>query len=251
MNTSSFIIDMYWKNLEEFVEKKVVIFSFCFIMAFSLVFFNTYTVHFQFQPARIDLHPSIALAQNFTPRRSALPDDSEHAFFKTDKDTAASENSNLLREKLMKKTHSAPYQSGNFTSYMLKASFSLAVVLVIILTVSYLLKKYYLKGSLFGGKFIHLLDTCRLDPKKSLVLTRIENQTLLLGITSQQITLLSQITPSEKSPLQKITSAPSNTDNFIEQLSKNSAKLQQNQSKNSTTTIANILKDRFKGLQKI
>jgi len=251
MNTSTLIIDSYWKNLEKFVGKKVVIFSFCFIMAFFLLFFIIHTSGFRFQPSLFDLQPSIAWAKTSVSRRSALPDNSEHVFFKTDEDFPISENSNLLHEKLMKKTHSAPYKSGNFTSYMLKASFSLVVVLVIILTISYLLKKYYLKGNLFGGKLIHLLDTCRLDTKKSLVLTRVENQTLLLGITSQQITLLSEIPSSKKSPLQKITSAASNTDNFIEQLSKNSAKLQQNQSKNSTTNIANILEDRFKGLKKI
>ena len=251
MNTSSFIIDIYWKNLEKFSKKKALVFSFCFIMAFSLLFFNIHTSGFLFQPSLFDLHPSVAWAETSSSRRSALPDNSEHVFFKTDEDSVTSENSDLLHEKLMEKTHSAPQQSVNFTSYMLKASFSLVVVLVIILTVSYLLKKYYLKGSLFGGKFIHLLDTCRLDPKKSLVLTRVENQTLLLGITSQQITLLSQITPSEKPSPQKIKTAPSNTDNFAEQLSENATKLHQNQAKNSTANIANILEDRFKGLKKI
>lgn len=251
MNTTIVTIDNYHKNLREFINKKAIIFPFCLITAFSLVFFNLQTLTFQFQPSPLALRPSMAWAETAGPGTSGLPDNSEHFRTKTDEYTIPSLRRDLLQEKLMEKPQSAPYSSRNFTSYMLKASFSLAVVLIIILTISYLLKKYYLKGNLFGGKLIHLLDTCRLGSKKSLILTRIENQTLLLGITGQQITLLSEILPSEKSPLQKITSAASNADNFIEQLSKNSAKLQQNQSKNSTTNIANILEDRFKGLKKI
>ena len=83
MNTSTLIIDIYWKNLEEFVGKKVVIFSFCFIMAFSLLFSNIHTLGFRFQPALFDLQPSMAWAETSTSRRSALPDNSEHVFFKT------------------------------------------------------------------------------------------------------------------------------------------------------------------------
>jgi len=251
MNTTIVIIDNYHKNLEKFINKKAIVFPFCLIAVFSLMFLNLQTLPFQFQPSPLALRPSMAWAETTDTGSSALPDNSEHFLTETDEYSTPSQRRHLLQEKLMEKPQSAPYSSGNFTSYMLKASFSLVVVLVIILTISYLLKKYYLKGNLFGGKLIHLLDTCRLGPKKSLILTRIENQTLLLGITGQQITLLSEISPSEKSPIQKITSTASNTDNFIKQLSQNSAKLQQNQSKNSTTNIANILEDRFKGLKKI
>jgi len=251
MNTTIVTIDNYCKNLGEFINKKTIVFPFCLIAAFSLVFFNFNTLAFRFQPSPLAFQTSAAWAETSGTETSGLPDNSKNFLTETSEYSPPSQRIDLLQEKLMKKPQSMPYSSGNFTSYMLKASFSLVVVLVIILTISYLLKKYYLKGNLFGGKFIHLLDTCRLGPKKSLVLTRIENQTLLLGITNQQITLLSQISPAEKSSIQKIKNVASNTDNFAEQLSENSTKLQQHQTKNSTATIANILKDRFKGLKKI
>ena len=243
------------------MRKRAGIIFFCFIMILALCLINLQLPSIKLTSTHLCFHslptlpfylqPSLVWAETSRLGLSALSNNSEHFFSETSEKSQPSKNMDLLQEKLIKKSPSPPYHSGNFTSYMLKASFSLAVVLVIILAVSYLLKKYYLKGNLFGGKFIHLLDTCRLGSKKSLVLTRVENQTLLLGITGQQITLLSQMPFSEKSTPQKIKDAASNKKNFAKQLSENSTKLQQNQSKNSTADIAGILEDRFKELKKI
>ncbi len=163
----------------------------------------------------------------------------------------------LLQEKLAKSPlpDSASFaKSDNFISYLLKASFSLVVILTIILGASYLLKKYQVKSKLFGEKYIHLLETCHLGPKKSIAFIQVENQHLLLGITQQQITLLKEFSPSQKDTLKTTKTVSGNSGNFSGQLAGklNEQPLeQQDQTKKTTTTIANILEDRFKGLKKI
>ena len=114
-------------------------------------------------------------------------------------------NIDLLKEKLNQKVSTAASQPASiggcqphFGSSMLKAAFSLVLVLALIWVMGYLLKKYYLKGNLLGEKLIRTLDTCSLGSRGSLALVRVENQTMLLGITSQEITLLARVDLPDK-----------------------------------------------------
>ncbi|MEW6379311.1 MAG: flagellar biosynthetic protein FliO [bacterium] len=167
----------------------------------------------------------------------------------------SSEALDLLRERLSERTRPQPSQSVLPGPSMLKAAFSLALVLAGIFGMSYLVKKYYLKGNLLGGKYIHLLETCSLGPKNSLVLVQVENQTLLLGVGGQQIVVLTQLNSLGKSKTEEtggVKTRPKAAESFAEQLSINALKMQHlPQESGSASSIAGILESRLKGLKKV
>ncbi|MEW5800595.1 MAG: flagellar biosynthetic protein FliO [bacterium] len=181
------------------------------------------------------------------------------------KESQPSVTMDLLKERFSERSASldAPSQPAPFFGFsVLKAALSLSLVLAIIWAMSYLVKKYYLRGNLPGGKFIRLLDTCSLGTRGSLALVRVENQTLLLGITGQEITLLSQVNPAEKKGAEEAGSRPKEPEDYStvahraeqlsQQLSRNTLKYHPLKPEpGSTDSIAGILESRFKGLKKI
>ncbi|MGA1875807.1 MAG: flagellar biosynthetic protein FliO [bacterium] len=232
MNHFTFIIDMYRKNFGKSERGRVKAFS---LLLFILFLFSS----------------PLVWAKSSRRELSRLPKDYAQILPKEDQVPQPPIDEHLLPDEFLEKPQPDPYQANTLFTHLLKAGLSLLMVLTVILAISYLLKKYCLKGNLFGGKLIHIIDTCHLGAKKSLVLVRVENQAILLGLTNQQIALLGQMCLSEKDPSEREKSIPLNSENFASQLSENSLKLKENNLKNNMNAMASKLEDRLKGLKKI
>jgi len=75
-----------------------------------------------------------------------------------------------------------------------------ALVLALMFLIFYVFKKYVLKNTIFGGneKFVRVLGTGFLGPKKNIVLVEVAGEVLVLGISNDNISLLTQIQDKEK-----------------------------------------------------
>jgi flagellar biosynthetic protein FliO len=75
-----------------------------------------------------------------------------------------------------------------------------ALVLALMFLVFYLFKKFVLKNTIFGGneKFVRVLGTGFLGPKKNIVLVEVVGEILVLGTSNDNISLLTHIQDKEK-----------------------------------------------------
>lgn len=75
-----------------------------------------------------------------------------------------------------------------------------ALVLALIFLIFFVFKKYVLKNTLFGGneKFVRVLGSGFLGPKKSIVMVEVAGEVLVLGISNDNISLLTQIQDKDK-----------------------------------------------------
>ncbi len=75
-----------------------------------------------------------------------------------------------------------------------------ALVLALMFLIFYLFKKYVLKNTIFGGneKFVRVLGSGFLGPKKSIVMVEVAGEVLVLGMSNDNISLLMQIQDKEK-----------------------------------------------------
>jgi len=75
-----------------------------------------------------------------------------------------------------------------------------ALVLAFMFLIFFVFKKYVLKNTIFGGneKFVRVLGTGFLGPKKNIVLVEVAGEILVLGISNDNISLLTQIQDKEK-----------------------------------------------------
>ena len=75
-----------------------------------------------------------------------------------------------------------------------------ALVLGFMFLVFYLFKKFVLKNTIFGGneKFVRVLGTGYLGPKKNIVLAEVAGEILVLGTSNDNISLLTHIQDQEK-----------------------------------------------------
>lgn len=75
-----------------------------------------------------------------------------------------------------------------------------ALVLGLMFLIFYVFKKYVLKNTIFGGneKFVRVLGSGFLGPKKSIVMVEVAGEVLVLGISNDNISLLMQIQDQEK-----------------------------------------------------
>lgn len=73
---------------------------------------------------------------------------------------------------------------------------ALAIVIALMIGAMYLLKKYFFQPSaaISGNAMIHIISTCHLGPKNSILLIEILGQVMLLGISNQQMSILGTIT---------------------------------------------------------
>ncbi len=80
-------------------------------------------------------------------------------------------------------------------SASLKMAYTLILVLGLMFVVFYLVKKFGLKNSVFGGegKPIKVLSTGFLAPRKSIALVEVAGDILVVGISNDQISLLSNV----------------------------------------------------------
>jgi len=85
-------------------------------------------------------------------------------------------------------------------SASLKMAYTLIMVLGLIFVVFYLVKKFGLKNSVFGGegKPIKVLSTGFLAPRKSIALVEVAGDVLILGIAHDRISLLGNVQDPEK-----------------------------------------------------
>lgn len=75
-----------------------------------------------------------------------------------------------------------------------------ALVLGLMFLIFYVFKKYVLKNTIFGGneKFVRVLGSGFLGPKKSIVMVEVAGEVLVLGMSNDNISLLMQIQDPEK-----------------------------------------------------
>lgn len=91
-----------------------------------------------------------------------------------------------------------------------------ALVLALMFLIFYIFKKYVLKNTIFGGndKFVQVLGSGFLGPKKSIVMVEVAGEILLLGISNDNISLLMQIQDKEKIEEIKASKKEVNPGNF-------------------------------------
>ncbi|MCL5807281.1 MAG: flagellar biosynthetic protein FliO [Deltaproteobacteria bacterium] len=73
---------------------------------------------------------------------------------------------------------------------------ALAVVIALMIMAMYLLKKYFYQPSaaVNGNSMIHIISTCHLSPKNSILLVDVLGQVMLLGVSNHQMSILGTIT---------------------------------------------------------
>ncbi|MCZ6800516.1 MAG: flagellar biosynthetic protein FliO [Nitrospirae bacterium] len=82
----------------------------------------------------------------------------------------------------------------DFASEVYKMAGSLALVVVLMLGVLVVLKRFMGEGPTgIGGRVIRSLGGLRLGPGKSIVLVEVAGEVLVLGATSKELTLLTRI----------------------------------------------------------
>lgn len=103
------------------------------------------------------------------------------------------------------------YTQTDLMSSGMKMFSMLAVVLAVMFFIFYLFKKFVLKNGLLGagGKWVKVLATGMLAPKKSIALVEVAGEILVLGISQNHIALLSTIRDEEK--IQKMKSENGNS----------------------------------------
>jgi flagellar biosynthetic protein FliO len=76
---------------------------------------------------------------------------------------------------------------------------ALAVVIALMIGAMVVLKKYFYQSpsSRSGNDMIHIISTCHLSPKNSLLLADVLGQFILLGISNHQMSILGTITDPE------------------------------------------------------
>ncbi len=76
---------------------------------------------------------------------------------------------------------------------------ALAVVIALMIGAMVVLKKYFYQSSssCSGNDMIHIISTCHLNPKNSLLLADVLGQVMLLGISNHQMSILGMITDPE------------------------------------------------------
>jgi flagellar protein FliO/FliZ len=73
---------------------------------------------------------------------------------------------------------------------------ALSIVIALMIGAMYLLKKYFYQPSaaINGNSMIHILSTCHLSPKNSILLVEVLGQVMLLGVSNHQMSILGTIT---------------------------------------------------------
>ncbi len=91
-----------------------------------------------------------------------------------------------------------------------------ALVLALMFFIFYIFKKYVLKNTIFGGneKFVQVLGSGFLGPKKSIVMVEVAGEVLVLGISNDNISFLTQIQDKEKIEAIKASRKESNEGSF-------------------------------------
>ena len=72
---------------------------------------------------------------------------------------------------------------------------SLAIVIAMMIGAMYLMKKYFYQSPVAAGgsAMIHIVSTCHLGPKNSILLVEVLGQVILLGVSNNQMSILTTI----------------------------------------------------------
>ncbi len=108
----------------------------------------------------------------------------------------------------------------------LSFSFSFAIVLALLGALLYGLKRLQ-SGNLLGlpQRRIRILESTSLAPRQKLVLVRVKDQELLLGVTVQQISTLASFAATGDEPAPEVTAADLNGNNHLAPLAHKLAEL--------------------------
>ncbi len=108
----------------------------------------------------------------------------------------------------------------------LSFSFSFAIVLALLGALLYGLKRLQ-SGNLLGlpQRRIRILESTSLAPRQKLVLVRVKDQELLLGVTVQQISTLASFAATSDEPVPEVTAADLNGNNHLAPLAHKLAEL--------------------------
>jgi len=73
---------------------------------------------------------------------------------------------------------------------------ALAIVIAMMIGAMYLMKKYFYQAPVAsdGSAIIHIISTCHLGPKNSILLVEVLGQIMLLGVSNNQMSILATIT---------------------------------------------------------
>ena len=76
---------------------------------------------------------------------------------------------------------------------------ALAIVIAMMIGAMYLIKKYFYQSpaAAGGSAMIHVISSCYLGPKSSILLVDVLGQAMLLGVTDHQMSILATITDPE------------------------------------------------------
>jgi len=76
---------------------------------------------------------------------------------------------------------------------------ALAVVIAMMIGAMYFIKKYFYQSPAAAGEsaLIHVISSCHLGPKNSILLVEVLGQAMLLGVTDHQMSILATITDPE------------------------------------------------------
>jgi flagellar biosynthetic protein FliO len=76
---------------------------------------------------------------------------------------------------------------------------ALAIVVALMIGAMVLVKKYFYQPSaaINGNAMIHVISTCHLSPKNSILLVDVLGQAMLLGVSNHQMSMLGTITDPE------------------------------------------------------
>lgn len=108
----------------------------------------------------------------------------------------------------------------------LSFSFSFAIVLALLGALLYGLKRLQ-SGNLLGmpQRRIRILESTSLAPRQKLVLVRVKDQELLLGVTVQQISTLASFAATGDEPAPEVSAADLNGNNHLAPLAHKLAEL--------------------------
>jgi flagellar protein FliO/FliZ len=76
---------------------------------------------------------------------------------------------------------------------------ALAIVIAMMIGAMYVFKKYFYQSPLAAdrGSMIHIISSCHVGPKNSILLVEVLGQVLLLGVSEQQMSILTTIMDRE------------------------------------------------------
>lgn len=120
-----------------------------------------------------------------------------------------------------------PAGSAHIASPLLSVSATLAGIIVLILCIAWLARRFGLTGVRASGKkTLHISASVNLGPRERIVIVDVEDARLVLGVTNSQITPLHTLPPASKDEVELKPAPQPDFQNIMKKLLKRSEKAQ-------------------------